>query len=101
MSAIFTPLFQSSPSSFPGATRLGSRASSTATEFWTASNASSDRAVSSIRVRHQVRALPGSGFDLWREDEERRRVKTIVGAFAERPKLPKMVRPLERKNEEA
>jgi len=38
--------------------------------------------------------LPGStsGFDLWREDEGRRRVKTIVGAFAERPKLPKMLR---------
>jgi hypothetical protein len=34
----------------------------------------------------------GSGFDLWREDEDRRRVKTIVGAFAERPKLPKMLR---------
>ena len=34
----------------------------------------------------------GSGFDLWREDEERRRVKTIVGAFGERPKLPKMLR---------
>lgn len=38
--------------------------------------------------------LPGStsGFDLWREDEDRRRVKTIVGSFAERPKLPKMLR---------
>lgn len=38
--------------------------------------------------------LPGSasGYDLWREDEDRRRVKTIVGAFAERPKLPKMLR---------
>jgi hypothetical protein len=33
-----------------------------------------------------------SGFDLWRQDEDRRRVKTIVGAFAERPKLPKMLR---------
>jgi hypothetical protein len=29
---------------------------------------------------------------LWRQDEDRRRVKTIVGAFAERPKLPKMLR---------
>jgi hypothetical protein len=38
--------------------------------------------------------LPGStsGFDLWREDEDRRRVKNIVGAFAERPNLPKMLR---------
>lgn len=38
--------------------------------------------------------LPGStsGFDLWRQDEDRRRVKTIVGAFSERPKLPKMLR---------
>lgn len=34
----------------------------------------------------------GSGFDLWRVDEDRRRVKTIVGAFAEQPKLPKMLR---------
>ena len=34
----------------------------------------------------------GSGFDLWRADEDRRRVKTIVGAFAEQPKLPKMLR---------
>ena len=34
----------------------------------------------------------GSGFDLWRKEEDRRRVKTIVGAFAERPKLPKMLR---------
>jgi hypothetical protein len=34
----------------------------------------------------------GSGFDLWREDEDRLRVKTIVGAFSERPKLPKMLR---------
>jgi hypothetical protein len=34
----------------------------------------------------------GSGFDLWREEEDRQRVKTIVGAFAERPKLPKMLR---------
>ena len=36
--------------------------------------------------------LPGGQYDLWRADEERRRVKTIVGAFAERPKLPKMLR---------
>lgn len=38
--------------------------------------------------------LPGStsGFDLWRQDEDRRRVKTIVGAFSERPKMPKMLR---------
>ena len=36
--------------------------------------------------------LPGGQYDLWRQDEERRRVKTIVGAFAERPKLPKMLR---------
>ncbi len=36
--------------------------------------------------------LPGSDYDLWREDEARQRVKTIVGAFAERPKLPKMLR---------
>ncbi|MDB5610682.1 MAG: hypothetical protein JWP25_7582 [Bradyrhizobium sp.] len=34
----------------------------------------------------------GSGFDLWRDDEPKRRVKTIVGAFSERPKLPKMLR---------
>jgi hypothetical protein len=36
--------------------------------------------------------LPGGDYDLWREDEKRLRVKTIVGAFAARPKLPKMLR---------
>jgi hypothetical protein len=36
--------------------------------------------------------LPGGDYDLWRADEDRRRVKTIIGAFAERPSLPKMLR---------
>ena len=36
--------------------------------------------------------LPGGDYDLWREDEPRRRVKTIIGAFAERSSLPKMLR---------
>ena len=36
--------------------------------------------------------LPGGPYDLWREGEDSRRVKDLVGAFAEFPKLPKMLR---------
>lgn len=36
--------------------------------------------------------LPGSDYDLWREDEPTQRVRTLVGAFFERSKLPKMLR---------
>jgi Protein of unknown function (DUF499) len=36
--------------------------------------------------------LPGGPYDLWREDEASRRVKDLVSAFAENPKLPKMLR---------
>ena len=36
--------------------------------------------------------LPGGPYDLWREDEPSRRVKDLVTAFAENPKLPKMLR---------
>ena len=36
--------------------------------------------------------LPGGPYDLWREDEQARRVKDLVGAFAQSPKLPKMLR---------
>ncbi|HET6378725.1 MAG TPA: DUF499 domain-containing protein [Methylocella sp.] len=36
--------------------------------------------------------LPGGPYDLWREDEPSRRVKDLVSAFAENPKLPKMLR---------
>ncbi|MCY4056915.1 MAG: DUF499 domain-containing protein, partial [Gammaproteobacteria bacterium] len=36
--------------------------------------------------------LPGGPYDLWREDEPSRRVKNLIGAFAENPKLPKMLR---------
>ena len=36
--------------------------------------------------------LPGGSYDLWREDEPTQRVKTLVGAFFERSKLPKMLR---------
>ena len=36
--------------------------------------------------------LPGGPYDLWREDEQSRRVKDLVGAFAQSPKLPKMLR---------
>jgi hypothetical protein len=36
--------------------------------------------------------LPGHPYDLWRTEEDRRRVKTMVGAFAERSDLPKMLR---------
>ena len=37
--------------------------------------------------------LPGGPYDLWREDEPSRRVRDLVGAFAQSPKLPKMLRP--------
>jgi hypothetical protein len=36
--------------------------------------------------------LPGGPYDLWREDEPSRRVKDLVSAFAESPRLPKMLR---------
>ena len=36
--------------------------------------------------------LPGGPYDLWREGEDSRRVKDLVGAFAQFPKLPKMLR---------
>lgn len=37
--------------------------------------------------------MPGEGpYDLWREDETSRRVKDLVGAFAQFAKLPKMLR---------
>lgn len=35
---------------------------------------------------------PGGPYDLWREGETSRRVKDLVGAFAQFPKLPKMLR---------
>jgi len=36
--------------------------------------------------------LPGGPYDLWREGETARRVKDLVGAFAQFPHLPKMLR---------
>ena len=36
--------------------------------------------------------MPGGPYDLWRPGEDSRRVKTLVGSFAENPKLPKMLR---------
>ena len=36
--------------------------------------------------------MPEGPYDLWREDEQSRRVKDLVGAFAQFPKLPKMLR---------
>ena len=36
--------------------------------------------------------LPGGPYDLWRKEEPSRRVKDLVSAFAENPKLPKMLR---------
>ena len=36
--------------------------------------------------------LPGGPYDLWRDDEQSRRVKDLVSAFAEQPRLPKMLR---------
>ena len=35
--------------------------------------------------------LPGGPYDLWRKDETSRRVKDLVGAFAQFPRLPKML----------
>ena len=36
--------------------------------------------------------MPGGPYDLWREGEHSRRVKDLVGAFAQFSKLPKMLR---------
>ncbi len=36
--------------------------------------------------------MPGGPYDLWREDETARRVRVLVGAFAQNAKLPKMLR---------
>ncbi len=36
--------------------------------------------------------MPGGPYDLWGEEENTRRVKDLVGAFARFPKLPKMLR---------
>ncbi len=36
--------------------------------------------------------LPDGPYDLWRDDEPSRRVKDLAGAFAENPRLPKMLR---------
>ena len=36
--------------------------------------------------------LPGGPYDLWREGEQSRRIKDMVGAFAQFPRLPKMLR---------
>ncbi len=36
--------------------------------------------------------LPGGPYDLWREGEHARRIKDLIGAFAQFPKLPKMLR---------
>jgi hypothetical protein len=35
--------------------------------------------------------IPGGPYDLWREGEPSRRVKDLVGAFAQYPRLPKML----------
>ncbi|MCL6581642.1 MAG: hypothetical protein K6U08_08535, partial [Firmicutes bacterium] len=37
--------------------------------------------------------LPGGPYDLWREGETSRRVRDLVGAFAQFPHLPKMLDP--------
>ena len=36
--------------------------------------------------------LPGGPYDLWREDEQARRVSDLTGAFGHDPRLPKMLR---------
>src|SRR5262249_1371596 len=35
--------------------------------------------------------LPGGPYELWRADEPSRWVKDLVGAFAQQPRLPKML----------
>lgn len=35
--------------------------------------------------------LPGGPYDLWKDDEDCRRIKDLVGAFAQMPHLPKML----------
>ena len=37
--------------------------------------------------------LPDGPYDLWREDDEARRVKDLAGAFARFPRLPKVLNP--------
>ena len=37
--------------------------------------------------------LPDGPYDLWRDDEEARRVADLAGAFARLPRLPKLLRP--------
>ena len=37
--------------------------------------------------------LPDGPYDLWREDEDARRVADLAGAFARAPRLPKLLRP--------
>ena len=37
--------------------------------------------------------LPGGPYDLWRENEDSRMVKDLVGSFAQFPRLPKMLDP--------
>ena len=39
--------------------------------------------------------VPGGPYDLWLEEDDSRRVKDLVGAFAQFPRLPKMLRPKE------
>ena len=35
--------------------------------------------------------VPGGPYDLWKDDEDSRRIKDLVGAFAQMPHLPKML----------
>ena len=37
--------------------------------------------------------LPDGPYDLWRDDDEARRVSDLAGAFARLPRLPKLLRP--------
>lgn len=55
------------------------------------------RIVKDERIRIQTSAvnaealLPGGPYNLWHDGETARRVKDLVGAFAEKPNLPKML----------
>ena len=49
-------------------------------------------ALASRRRRSATKLLPEGPYDLWRSGETARRVKDLVGAFAQFPHLPKMLR---------
>ena len=59
--------------------------------LFTAIKAAQQSRIQEIAINAQT-LLPDGPYDLWREGEESRRVKDLVGAFAQYPTLPKMLR---------